>query len=118
MDAIAKFNEIPDDLRLMDSERLKESTLQTGFIAQEVEEASERLGFDFSGVDAPKNDSDHYSIRYAEFTVPLVKAVQELHQNLEDEKTAHAESKEKIKYLEAQLEAIRAALLAQGIDIN
>ena len=29
------------------------------------------------GVDVPKNDSDMYGLRYAEFVVPLVKAVQQ-----------------------------------------
>ncbi len=50
----------------------------TGFIAQEVEKAAKEIGYDFSGVDAPKNDKDMYGLRYAEFVVPLVKAVQEL----------------------------------------
>lgn len=49
----------------------------TGFIAQEVEAAAKRAGFDFSGVDKPKNEHDQYALRYAEFVVPLVKAVQE-----------------------------------------
>jgi hypothetical protein len=49
----------------------------TGFIAQEVEAAAKRAGFDFSGVDKPKNETDQYALRYAEFVVPLVKAVQE-----------------------------------------
>lgn len=49
----------------------------TGFIAQEVEQAAMSLGYTFSGVDAPKNDQDFYGLRYAEFVVPLVKAVQE-----------------------------------------
>jgi hypothetical protein len=48
------------------------------FIAQEVEEAARALGYDFSGVDAPKNDNDFYGLRYGTFVVPLVKAVQEL----------------------------------------
>jgi hypothetical protein len=39
----------------------------------------------FSGVEAPQNDKDHYSIRYAEFVVPLVKAVQELTAKVEDQ---------------------------------
>ena len=43
----------------------------------EVEAAAKKLGFDFSGVDAPKNENDMYGLRYAEFVVPLVKAVQE-----------------------------------------
>lgn len=55
----------------------KEKMLQTGFVAQEVEAAANNLGFDFSGVDKPKNENDLYALRYAEFVVPLVKAVQQ-----------------------------------------
>jgi trimeric autotransporter adhesin len=55
----------------------KSQIIYTGFIAQEVEAAAKQLGFDFSGVDAAKNDYDTYGLRYAEFVVPLVKAVQE-----------------------------------------
>jgi trimeric autotransporter adhesin len=54
------------------------SATTTGFIAQEVEQAAKNTGFDFSGVDAPKNEKDMYGLRYDEFVVPLVKAVQEL----------------------------------------
>jgi hypothetical protein len=43
-----------------------------------VEETAQRLGYDFSGVHAPESDKDYYGMRYAELTVPLVKAVQEL----------------------------------------
>jgi trimeric autotransporter adhesin len=51
----------------------------TGFVAQEVEEAAAECGFDFTGVVKPQNEHDPYALRYAEFTVPLVKAVQEQH---------------------------------------
>jgi hypothetical protein len=54
------------------------SDVTTGFIAQEVETAAHKAGFTFSGVDRPKNETDYYGLRYAEFVVPLVKAVQEL----------------------------------------
>ncbi len=77
MDAIAKFNHTPDSLRLPESEKLKAAELQSGFIAQEVEQAARAVGYDFHGVDAPDNPNDHYGLRYAEFVVPLVKAVQE-----------------------------------------
>lgn len=60
----------------------KEAMVQTGFIAQEVEKIAKEIGFDFSGVDAPKNENDMYGLRYAEFVVPLVKAVQELNDAL------------------------------------
>lgn len=49
----------------------------SGFVAQDVESIARKLNFDFSGIDAPKNKSDLYSLRYAEFVVPLVKAMQE-----------------------------------------
>jgi trimeric autotransporter adhesin len=83
MDAIAGLLKTPDSLRKKDSEALKGKMLQTGFIAQEVEAAAKELHYDFSGVDAPKNDNDFYGLRYAEFVVPLVKAVQEQQEIIE-----------------------------------
>ena len=50
----------------------------TGFVAQEVEQAAKDVNYQFSGVDGPKSKDDFYGLRYAEFVVPLVKAVQEL----------------------------------------
>jgi hypothetical protein len=51
-----------------------------GFIAQEVETAAKKLNFEFSGVDKPQNKDGLYGLRYDNFVVPLVKAVQELSQ--------------------------------------
>jgi hypothetical protein len=64
---------------------LKEQTIYSGFVAQDVEKAAKSLNYDFSGVDTPKNDKDLYALRYAEFVVPLVRSVQEL-SKLNDEK--------------------------------
>ena len=61
----------------------KEKIVYTGFIAQDVEKAARELGFDFSGVDAAKNAKDLYGLRYSEFVVPLVKAVQEQQEEIE-----------------------------------
>jgi trimeric autotransporter adhesin len=47
----------------------------SGFISQEVDSAAQIVGYDFSGVD---KTGPLMSLRYAEFVVPLVKAVQEL----------------------------------------
>ena len=55
----------------------KEKMTWTGFIAQEVEEAARQSNFNFSGVDKPRNENGVYGLRYAEFVVPLVKAMQE-----------------------------------------
>jgi hypothetical protein len=54
-----------------------ESMRRTGFIAQEVEQVAKELGFEFGGIDAPKNEKDDYGLRYADFVVPMVKAIQE-----------------------------------------
>tara|TARA_B110000908_G_C10246905_1_gene449373 strand:+ start:1042 stop:2742 length:1701 start_codon:yes stop_codon:yes gene_type:complete len=68
----------------MASKKEKSEIIQTGFIAQEVEAAAKELGYDFSGVDTPKNSEDHYGLRYAEFVVPLVKAIQEQQSAIEE----------------------------------
>lgn len=71
---------------------------QTGFIAQEVEELVNNLGFQhFNGVDRPESEQDHYGIRYAEFVVPLVKAVQEL-------STENDQLKMQMEYMQSQLD--------------
>ena len=57
-----------------------QSIVHTGFIAQEVEKAALECGYTFDGVIAPKNDADNYGVAYSQFTVPLVKAVQELNE--------------------------------------
>lgn len=62
----------------IEARKQKEQIIYSGFIAQDVEKAAKQIGYDFSGVDATKNDKDLYGLRYAEFVVPLVKAVQEL----------------------------------------
>lgn len=57
--------------------------LYTGFLAQEVDAAARECDFDFSGVVKPANDDSRYQLGYAEFVVPLVKAVQEQQKELE-----------------------------------
>jgi hypothetical protein len=75
--------------------------IRTGFLAQEVEKAALELGYDFDGVDKPKNEKDLYGLRYAEFTVPLVKAVQELEAENKQLKLALAELIKRMETLEA-----------------
>lgn len=58
----------------------QEAKVYNGFLAQEVEQAAIETGFNFSGLQVPANEKTPYSLRYAEFVVPLVKAVQELAQ--------------------------------------
>lgn len=55
-----------------------------GFIAQEVEKAAMQSGFSFTGIDIPKNDKETYALRYVDFIMPLVKAVQEQQKQIEE----------------------------------
>jgi hypothetical protein len=61
----------------MEGRKMQEERAYTGFLAQEVERAARKCNFDFSGIVHPANENTPYSLRYAEFVVPLVKAVQE-----------------------------------------
>lgn len=74
----ASYNEAEEE-----AIRKKESIVYTGFIAQEVDRAAKDTRFDFSGVLKPQDEKDAYSLSYAEFVVPLVKATQELSQKNE-----------------------------------
>ena len=65
----------------LNSRTAKEQIIYTGFIAQDVEKTAKELNYCFSGIDAAKNDKDLYGLRYADFVVPLVKAVQETDKN-------------------------------------
>ncbi len=72
------------DLRMQQSIQEKSKIIYTGFIAQDVEKTARSLNYDFSGVDKPKDDQQSfYGLRYGDFVVPLVKAVQELNDSLQ-----------------------------------
>lgn len=53
----------------------------SGFIAQEVDAAAQKIGYNFSGVDKA---GKIMGLRYADFVVPLVKAVQEQQQQIDE----------------------------------
>ncbi len=72
----------------------KEKIIRTGFVAQQVEEAAKKIGYDFSGVDKPANEHTPYGLRYSEFVVPLVKSVQEL-SKMNDELKKQSEARQK-----------------------
>jgi hypothetical protein len=77
-----------DSLRdaIMNSKDYSESSSirQSGFIAQEVEQAAQESGYNFNGIHKPANENDNYSIAYSLFVVPIVKGIQEL--NAKNEK--------------------------------
>lgn len=78
--------------------------VRTGFLAQEVAEAARQAGFDFDGVNIPDNeDSQSYSIAYGNFTVPLVKAVQEQQKIIEDLIHKNEKLESELKLLKTKL---------------
>jgi trimeric autotransporter adhesin len=102
-----KLPPMPEEKKLTQKEiasrQAKSQVVYTGFVAQEVEKAADKLGYNFSGVDAPKNAKDFYGLRYAEFVVPLVKAVQELSdkaEEIDELKKKNTELEERLRKLE------------------
>lgn len=80
--------DMPEQIR---KEQLKKDftkstlTRQSGFIAQEVLNAAEKVGYDFNGIYKPQSDKDFYGLGYDHFVVPLVKAVQEQQKMIEEQ---------------------------------
>jgi hypothetical protein len=93
----------------------KEKVIYTGFVAQDVEKAAKSLNYDFSGVDAAKNDKDVYGLRYAEFVVPLVKAVQELSKQNDSLKNVF---NEKFNEQQKQIDELKAMISSNPSIFN
>jgi hypothetical protein len=70
-----------------DGEKIKTS----GFLAQDVEAAAKAVGYNFSGIDVPKNEKDYYGLRYGDFVVPIVKAIQEQQVQIDELKRQNQE---------------------------
>jgi trimeric autotransporter adhesin len=79
---------------------------RTGFIAQEVEQAAIKTGYNFSGINKPKTEKDHYSLSYESFVVPLVKAVQEQNKQIDELKKTITIQQQALEELTKRLETI------------
>ncbi len=92
---------------------------RTGFIAQEVEAAAKKTGFDFDGIKAPQTEKQYYSLSYASFVVPLVKAVQEQQKQIKDQQTQIeklTKENEELRSLKEKIEALQKAV--QNLSAN
>jgi hypothetical protein len=80
-DRLAFAKHVKEDVEGRESELTQASRTRTvGFLAQEVEGSVKETGFAaFDVVHVPEGPTDNYGLAYAQFVVPLVKAVQELH---------------------------------------
>lgn len=79
-------------------------------MAQDVEASTKKPGFNFSGIEAPKDSNDVYSLRYSEFVVPLVKAVQELSRQNDELISAKNIQHKKIDDLQKQIDELKALI--------
>ena len=82
---------------------------ETGFIAQEVEEVAQALGYAFNGIIQPQSENGHYQLSYATFVVPLVQAVQdqqELIEALQLENSRLEAKLERLEQLESRLQVL------------
>jgi hypothetical protein len=91
----------------------------TGFIAQEVAQAAKECDFNFSGVTAPVEGWDIYTLNYTDFIMPMVKAIQEQQLQIEDMKkyidSAKSEIPKQQLIINAQnkkIEVLEAALIS------
>lgn len=80
-----------------------EKLRMSGFLAQQVEQAADASHFSFSGLIKPSGPHDLYGLRYSDFVVPLVKAVQE-------QQTIIEEQGKTIQQLKAEIEEIKKLL--------
>lgn len=103
---------------VQDERDVKSKIIYSGFIAQDVENAAQKIGYDFSGVDIPQDDNGLYGLRYAEFVVPLVKAVQELDSANSALSNENEGLKSRLDNLDARVQELEAMLAAGNSDSN
>lgn len=83
---------------------------RTGFVAQEVEASAREIGYNFDGVNAPKNPTDNYSIAYSQFVPSLVQATQEQQELLEEQDRKISNLQQENRQLRKELAEIRQLL--------
>jgi trimeric autotransporter adhesin len=113
-----KFDEylmqnIPDSAK---EERMKgrdytasSNIVRTGFLAQDVETICKKNGYYFDGlhVPDPSNKTDHYSLAYSQFVMPLVNAVQELSSKNDSLQNANTQQQQRIDTLQQQFNDLK-----------
>jgi hypothetical protein len=104
----------PDSIkqkRLQEFQFSRESApVQTGFIAQEIEQACNELNFSFSGLHLPQNETDNYGLAYGSFVPLLVKGMQEQQAQIESQQTQITGYQDRIQSLENTLILLAAEI--------
>ena len=87
----------------------KEEVVHTGFIAQEVEKTAKEIGYTFSGVHQPENEKDNYSIAYSDFVPSLVKAVQELSKQVQQQHEQNKQLQKDLNELKSIIKSVNGS---------
>jgi hypothetical protein len=90
----------------------------SGFRAQEVEKAAQEIGYSFSGVDKPGDPNGLYGLRYATFTVPLVKAVQEQQQQIAKQQDQIAKQEQQISDVQQENRLLKQQIAQMQEQLN
>lgn len=90
LEALEQFQGITEDEEMLENPEEEIAKIEkgkkvyTGLIGQEVEEAANAINYDFSGIIKPADEKSSYNLNYAEFVMPLIKAIQEQQQMIEE----------------------------------
>jgi trimeric autotransporter adhesin len=80
-----------------------ENIVFTGLIAQQVDSAANQVGYNFSGIQRPSAGNPLYGLKYSEFVVPLIQAVQQLSASKDSMRT-------KLDSVQNTLDSLRSAI--------
>ncbi len=98
----------PDSVMQMMDHSGMEDVRFIGLLAQDVEEAAKESGFDFPGIEVPRNSNEVYSLRYTDFIMPVIKAVQEQQAIIDEQQQKIDQQQLLIEDLLRRIEAIEA----------
>lgn len=74
----------PDSIIEKINHKETEQIRYTGLIAQDVEKAMRESGYNFTGIEIPSNSNETYTLRYTEFIMPMIKAIQEQQKQIDE----------------------------------
>lgn len=81
----------------------QQNIIYSGLLAQDVESLLLEMDTDFSGLVRPKNENDFYSIRYAEFVIPLINSIQEQDEKISSLTETNLELQKRVEDLEEKM---------------
>lgn len=84
-----------------------EKEIRIGFLAQDVEKAAKESGFNFPGIDVPRNNKEVYTLRYVDFIMPMIKGMQEQQTMIDSLKTTTASLKDYMNQQDSIISALK-----------